>query len=329
MQKLLIALLALTTTVSAWLAYQYQDQLKAKDAQIANLTAERDTARAAERAALADAGLLKENNDRLTQERDRLLAQAREQRPRPPEPGGLPPGGPDGGRATTGGLAAMLQTPEGKKMFRDQSANIVRSRYAEFAKRMKLSPQDTTVVMNLLADRRAALMSARVSSGGDTDKIATETSAIQGEFSDKLLATLGQDGLNQLNEYDQSVEERAMVGQLEEQFNAAGLQLDSTQKESLIQVMQSERAKSPANPLDPAKADPNTVLNLLKNDNTITTWEQQQKDYQNRVLQAAASTLTPDQVNTLKQSMDQRLERDKNALQMFKTTGVPPPPPQK
>ncbi|MEO6787134.1 MAG: hypothetical protein ABI318_13470, partial [Chthoniobacteraceae bacterium] len=329
MQRILIVLLAVTTTISTWFVFQYRDQASAKDAQIANLTAERDTARAAERAALADAGPLRENIERLTQERDRLLAQAREQRPQDAGPGGPPPGSPDGSRPTLGRLAAMLQTPEGKKMFRNQSANIVRSRYADFAKRMKLSPQDTTVMMNLLADRHAALLSARVTSGGDSEKIAAQTSTIEGEFSGKLLATIGQSGLDQLNEYDQSVEERSMVGQLEEQFNSAGLTLDPTQKEGLISLMQTERQNSPANPLDPAKADPTTVLNLLKDDNTMVTWEKQQQDYQNRVIQQAASTLTPDQVNTLKQSMQQNLDRDKAALQMFKTTGVPPPPPPK
>lgn len=329
MQKILIALLTLTATVSAWLAYQYRDQLRAKDAQIANLTAERDTARAAEKAALADANPLKDNIDRLTQERDRLLAQTREQRSQPPEPGGPPPGSPDGGRPTIGSLAAMLKTPEGKKMFRNQAGSIVQSRYAEFARRMKLSPQDTAVVMNLLADRHAALLSARISSGGNSDQASAAASTIESEFSDKLKATLGDEGAGQLNEYDQTVEERSMVSQLDEQFSAAGVQLDTTQKESLIKVMQTERQNSPANPLDPAKADPNTVLNLLKDDNTLTTWEKQQKDYQNRVIQSATSTLTPDQVNALKQSMDQHLERDKAALQMFKTTGVPPPPPPK
>ncbi len=329
MQRILIVILAVTTTITTWFAYQFHEQASAKDAQIAKLTAERDTARAAEKAALADAGPLKENIERLTQERDRLLAQAREQRSQDGGPGAPPPGSPEGGRPTLEGLAAMLKTPEGKKMFRNQSGAIVRSRYADFAKRLKLSPQDSAVVMNLLADRHAALLGARIAGGGDVAQISAATSAIESEFSDKLRSALGEDGMNQLNEYDQTVEERSMVGQLEEEFSSAGVQLDTAQKESLIKVMQTERQNSPANPLDPAKADPNTVLNLLKDDNTMVNWEKQQKDYQNRVIQSASSTLTPDQVNALKQSMDQHLERDKAALQMFKTTGVPPPPPPK
>ena len=47
MQRILIAILAVTATVTTWLAYQFHDQASAKDGQIANLIAVRDTARAA------------------------------------------------------------------------------------------------------------------------------------------------------------------------------------------------------------------------------------------------------------------------------------------
>jgi len=238
-----------------------------------------------------------------------------------PPPG---PGGPEGGGPNLGGLIAMLKTPEGKKMFQNQSASMVRAQYSELAKRLKLSPQDTTVFMGLLADRQTALASARISSGGNS---AAEVSAIESDFNGKLKSVLGEAGFNQYNDYEQSVPERMAVTQFADQFNSAGTPLDTNQKENLIQLMQSEREKSPANPFDPAKNDPNTVLNLLKNDTTLSTWEQQQQDYQNRVLQAATSTLTPDQVNTLKQVLEQKTQQDKTALQMFKATGTPPPNP--
>ena len=329
MQRILIVLLAVATTVSAWLAYSYRDQLAAKDAQIATLTAERDTARAGEKIALAKLDPLNENIDRLTRERDRLLAQSREQRPPgfPPAGGPPGPGGPGAGGANFGGIAAMLQTPEGKKMFRNQSASMIRSQYSDFIKKKKLSPQDSAVLLNLLTDRHAALVGARMAGGGDAAQSATQTGAIEGEFSDKLRATLGDESLGELNDYEKSVPERTAMGQLEDQFSSAGTPLDTTQKEGLIQLMQAEREKSPANPLDPMKSDPNTVLNLLKDDATITTWEKQQQDLNNRILESAAKTLTPDQVNTLKDSLSQKIEREKAGLQMFKTTGTPPPPP--
>ena len=41
-----------------------------------------------------------------------------------------------------------------------------------------------------------------------------------------------------------------------------------------------------------------------------------------------SGALTPDQVDTLKKTLDEKTERQKAGLQVFKTTGVPPPPPQ-
>ena len=330
MQKILIALLTVTTAVAAWLAFQYRDQLGTKDAQIAALTAERDTAIAAEKAALAAVDPLKENIDRLTRERDRLLAQAKVQPPTSSPGSPTPPpgsGGPDSGGPNLAGMIAMIRTPEGQKMLQNQSASRVRFQYSELAKRMKLSPQDSTVLMGLLADRQTALATARIGSGGDSAQSAAQKSAIESEFNDKLKATLGAEGFGQLSEYEKTVDERGMVSQIEDQFTSAGTPLDTTQKENLVQLMASEREKSPANPFDPSKNDPTTVLNALKDDTTFSTWEKQQQDYQTRVLQAAAKTLTPDQVNTLKQTLEQKTEREKAGLQMFKTTGVPPPPP--
>ena len=330
MQKILIVLLALTTTVGAWLAFQYHDQLATKDAQNAALTAERDASRAAEKAALAAADPLRENIARLTRERDRLQAQANMPWPNSGPGGPTPPGagGPNSGTPGIGGMMAMMQTPEGRKMLQNQSASKVQRQYSELAKRMKLSPQDSTVLMGLLADRQTALTTARMNSSGNPAKAAADTSTIQSEFDDKLKTTLGEEGFGQFSEYDKSVEERGAVNQFEDQFNAAGTPLDATQKESLVQLLASEREKSPENPFDPSKNDPTAVLNALKNDTTFSAWEKQQQDYKNRVLQAATKTLTPDQVDTLKKTLDQKTERQKAGLQVFKTTGVPPPPPQ-
>lgn len=330
MQKILIALLTLTTAVGAWLAFQYRDQLGAKDAQIAALTTERDTALAAEKTALATADLSRENIDRLTRERDRLLAQAKVRPPDAGAGGPTPPpdsGNPDARPPTLAGMAAMMKTPEGRKMIQNRSAAMVRMQYSELAKRMKLSPQDSAVLMGLLADRQTALATARLNSGGNSAESAAQRSAIESEFNDKLKGMLGEEGFGQLSEYEKTVDERGMVSQIEDQFNSAGTPLDTTQKENLVQLMASEREKSPENPFDPSKKDPTAVLNALRDDTTFSAWEKQQQDYQSRVLQAASKTLTPDQVNTLKQTLEQKTEREKAGLQMFKTTGVPPPPP--
>jgi len=82
----------------------------------------------------------------------------------------------------------------------------------------------------------------------------------------------------------------------------------------------------PSDPFDLSKNDPTTVFNALKDDAAFSSWTQQQQDFQNRVIQSASKTLTPDQVTTLQQSLQQRTERAQMGLQIFKSTGTPPPP---
>jgi hypothetical protein len=329
MQRILIVLLSVSTAVAGWFAFDYSKQLRQRDTQIATLTAERDTARAAERAAIADADPLKENIERLKRERDRLLALSKSSglQPPPPQP---PPGfgGPNPGGMMQSPMAAMLKSPEGRQMISNRTAARVKSQYTELARRLKLPPQDTDVLLSLLADRQTAILNARVNSGGNAADLASQTASIQSEFDEKLKATLGEEGFDQYNQYEQTVEARTAVNQLEGQFSSAGLPLEATQKENLIQLLSEETKKSPANPFDPTKNDPTSVLNALKDDAAIENWVQQQQDFQNRVIQSASKTLTPDQVTTLQQSLQQKAERDKMGLQMFKTTGTPPPPPQ-
>lgn len=324
MQRFLIVFLALTTAAGGWFAWQYRAQIADKDRQIALLAAERDTARAAAQAALADTDPLRENIERLTKERDRLQAQAQSAPPGPPQPPGMMPGGP---RPGFGPMGAMAKTEEGRKFIRAQVATRVNRNYAELSRRLKLSPQDSGVLMGLLADRQAALNIARASSSGNSAELASQTAAIQAEFDEKLRATLGDQGFDQYSEYEETVQDRAAVGQLEEQFSAAGVQLEPAQKESLIQLMNQERKNSPENPFDPSKSDPSSVLNLVKDDAVFNNWVQSQQDYQNRVLKAASGTLSPDQLATLQQSLQQRSEQERNMLQMARTTGTLPPPP--
>jgi hypothetical protein len=329
MQRIFIVLLALSTAVAAWLAVNYRDQLTERDARIASLTAERDTARVAERAANTDADLAKEDAERLKRERDRLLALGKGSELQPPPPQPPPPGfgGPDG-RNFRNPMTALMQTPEGRKMLSAQMLSRARMQYSDLAKRLKLSPQDTDVLLSLMADRQAALTSARMSAGGNSTDLAAQTASIQSEFDEKLKATLGEEGYDQYNQYEQTVEARTAVNQFADQFSSAGTPLQEPQKENLIQVLSEERKKSAPNPFDPNKNDAATILNALKDDTALENWAQQQHDFQNRVIQSASKTLTPDQVNTLQQSLQQRAEREKMGLQIFKTTGTPPPPPQ-
>lgn len=349
MQRLLLLLLAASTAVAGWSAYRNQAALSGRDAQIAALTAERDAARGAEKSARDDTAPLRENIERLTAERDRLKSQ----QPSPAlaadsaKPAANPPDpkkSDDAGKSMMGGLAKMFQTEDGKKMLRSQTAMVVKMQYTDLAKKLNLSPQEAEPIMGLLADRQVALAgdSFATFSGETMDEaklkeISEKSKATHKEYDAKLKAALGDERFEQLNTYDRTIGERMMMAQIEPQFAAAGAPLEPAQKDELLQIMSDERLKSPPTAFDPNNKDPGAVFNALKDDAAVDKWMQQQQDFQNRVLQAATKTLSPDQINTLQQGFQQQAEMQKFGLkmsrEMFKSGGkadgaaIPAPPP--
>ncbi|MEQ1853530.1 MAG: hypothetical protein ABMA01_18280, partial [Chthoniobacteraceae bacterium] len=131
--------------------------------------------------------------------------------------------------------------------------------------------------------------------------------------------------------------ERMVLSQLEPQFSAAGAPLEGTQKDALLQIMNQERAKQPKSPFSANNTDPTAAITAMKDEAAVETWMQQEQQFQQRVLQSAAGTLNPDQINTLRQGFQQQTEMQKFGLkmsrEMFKggdggAVVIPGPPPR-
>ena len=329
MQRLLLIILAAGTAIAGGLAWHYHAKLSEKDLQIAALTVERNAARSAEKSARDDSTPLRENVERLTAERDRLKSE----QPSPAtlaadsaKPVAAPPEAnksEDGAKGMMGGMAKMFQTEEGKKMLRSQTGMVVKMQYSDLARKLKLSPQESELVMNLIADRQVAQAGDgfAVMSGGAPDEakmkeISEKTDASRKEYDAKLKAALGDERFDQLQSYERTIGDRMMLGQIEPQFNAAGTPLAAEQKDQLLQIMNDERAKLPPTPFDANNKNPGAAFNALKDDATVDRWLQQEQDYQQRVLQAATKALNPDQINTLQQGFQQMTEMQKFGLKM-------------
>ena len=327
MQRLLTVLFAACTAVAVWFAYQNRAELSAKNALIAELTAERDAARTAEKAVREDTAPLRENVERLTSERDRL----KDEKPTsaivatdPPKTAAAKQPE-DGGKSMMGGFAKMFQSEDGKKMLRSQTAMLVKMQYTDLAKKLNLSPQEAELVMGLLADRQVAgavdgiaALSGETMDEARLKEISDKTAASRKEVDAKLKAALGEDRFKELETYDRSIGERMVMTQLEPQFAAAGSPLDSTQKDQLLQIMSDERLKSPKTAFDSngAGKNPFVGMNALKDEAAVEKWIQGEQDYQRRVLQAATKTLNPDQINALQQGFQQQAEMQKFGLKM-------------
>ena len=323
----IFAVLALVAGAIAWMQFDNAAKLRL---QIASAGAERDAAQKAqaEIARLkAAADIAQENIARLTAERDAALARAKSlPSGGPPMPGAPQPPGEKGGNGMMQGIAKMFSTEEGRKMMRSQTSMQLKMMYGSLAKDLKLDPKVADQVLALLGDRQAALMEttfAAMNGGGmdgaATKEIAAKSQALQKEYDGKLKAVLGDAGISQLHDYERTLGDRMMLNMHEQQFATAGVPLELAQRDSLLQIMQAERLKTPPSAFDASNAgDASKTMAALRDDAAVESWLKQEEDYQRRVLQAATQTLNPDQVNTLQESFKQQLEMQRFGVKMSK-----------
>jgi hypothetical protein len=329
----IFAVVALTAGAFAWLQYDSAAKLRQ---QIASLTSERDAAQKAqaELARLkAEADIEKENVARLTAERDAALARAKSLPPMPP-PGTPPPAGEKDGGGMMESIAKMFSTEDGKKMMRSQMAMGLKMQYGGLAKDLKLDPKVAEQVMSLLGDRQMALTEATFGAmkGGALDEaaakeISAKSQALQKEYDEKLKAVLGDTGTTQLKDYERTLGDRMMLNMHEQQFAASGTPLESTQRDSLLQIMKDERLKTPVSAFETMNdGDASKTFAAIRDDAAVEKWIKQEEDYQRRVIQAATQSLNPDQVNALQESFKQQLEMQrfgvKMSKEMFKGSGA-------
>jgi hypothetical protein len=323
----IFAVLALAAAAFAW--FQYDSAAKLRQ-QIGSFAAEHDQNQKAQAEIdrlKAAAGIAQENIARLTAERDAALARAKSLPPGPPSlPGTPPPGVEKGGNGMMQGIAKMFSTEEGRKMMRSQMNAGLKMQYGDLAKHLKLDPKTADQVLALLGDRQAALTEATFAAmkDGTLDdaagkELATKAQATQSDYNDKLRAIIGDDGLTQLQGYERTLGDRMMLNMHAQQFSDAGAVLDDTQRDSLLQIMQTERMKTPASAFDTNNSgNPGQTFAALRDDAAVENWLVQEQDYQRRVLQTATQTLNPDQVAALQESFKQQLEMQKFGVTMSK-----------
>ena len=324
---------ALAAGVFAWVQYSGAASLRQL---IADSTAAREAAQKATQSAeaelarvKAEADLARENIARLTAERDAALARAKSASvagASPEGPGAPKPGTDTGGKGMMEGFAKMFSTEEGKKMMRAQMSMAMKMQYGSLAKDLKLDPKVADQVLGILADRQAALSEAAfgaMKNGGldeaGTKEMAAKATALQKEYDEKLKAVLGDEGMTQMKDYERTLGDRMMLSMHEQQFAAAGSALEQTQRDGLLQIMKDQRMKTPTSDFDMSnRGDPAKQMAAMRDDAAVEKWLQQEEAYQQRVMQNATQVLSPDQVNTLRESFKQQLDMQRFGIKMSK-----------
>ena len=218
-------------------------------------------------------------------------------------------------------LAKIYQAPEMRKSMRAQQAVGIRLIYGDLFKELNLSPEDSELVLEMLADRQmetnATTMSMSSGAGLPDDAAVKKNAEVQQRYAEQLKATLGEEGYKKMRRYEGSIGDRFFLQQFEGQFAAAGAPLEAIQKSQLLEFIQSERAKAPAG----SNAFVNSTnaqeqINAMKSEDAVQQFATQQEALNQRVRNRAQQILSAGQMATLERVQQQQLEAMKGQLKM-------------
>jgi len=303
-------------TITIGILIAEEQRLSILQHSIDQLSAELSKAQDQSSASLAELATLRERNDALASEsaqlRDRLAQAKSSTHPDPNHPS-TPTGDspkPDAKPEKPNwmaGLAKMFNDPEIKKLVQSQQSAGTRMLYSDLGKELNLSPEITTQVLNLLAERQNA---SSTPNDPPSPKIA--------EINAQLQSLLGPEKAAKLTEYERTTGDRMAIRQYQRSFSTAGLPLDDPQSAALLKIMKEERLKVPPSPLEPGNQSLASSMAALQNGDNFEQSLQTERDLQARVLARAHTVLTPDQMTTFESSQKQQLQRQEMSIKMGK-----------
>jgi len=293
-QNYLIGLLSITTIAGAVLAWQQHVKLLSAEAAneqaIAKLNADwQKRITALEQRSRDLESALASTRHRADEARENELADARNN-------GRGWRGGPDG---RMGDFLAMMDDPKFAKLFAAEQRGQLDNRYAALFKNLKLSPEQLAKFKDLLVEKqdsmRDVLQAARAQ-GLDprNDRAAFQqlVSQTNAEIDANIASTLGADGYQQYQQYEQTLPERNLVSQLGQRLSYSSTPLSQDQQDQLIQLL--SQSAPPTNTDNLARGGPNGP----------------RYNVTDQAIASASTVLTPDQVAALQQlQQEQQAQR--------------------
>jgi hypothetical protein len=260
---------------------------------------------------------LKRSNDVFKAEsaqlRERLAAN-----PNPQKSGETPALEPQKRAGFMQNFAKMFTDPEMKKSMRMQQMMGIRMMYADVAKELGLSSQETEQLMEILADRQMDFAAASMTAmGADGDKEAqtAKISEASKRYEEQLKAVLGDERYKQMQSFEGSLGDRWMMQQWDGQFASTGSPLEAKQKELLLALMRDERKNAPVG--TPNAAGGNAAqMQAMQTEEGIKQFLATQQEVNQRVLTRAREFLNADQIATLEKAQQQQAEMMKMQLKM-------------
>lgn len=171
---------------------------------------------------------------------------------------GGPRGGPESGLRQAAAVRELLARPDVQSMVQSQQRAGIASRYAPLYQRLNLSAGQIDQLSALLIERgntrQDAFTAAReqgVDPRANPDAMRKLLADVQAPIDASLKSLLGESGFAQLQNFEQTQPQRAVVGELQQRLSYTGSPLTANQAEQLVQIL---AANTPPRPQLPATA---------------------------------------------------------------------------
>jgi hypothetical protein len=298
MQKILIAVLAFAIVALSGALVVQNRKTHALEAQLA---AAREESARAEDARIVEVARIQESNEVFKRESEQLRQKLADRTA--PAADAAPATAAEkkeGPGDFVKGIAKMFTDPEMKKVMRSQQGVAIRMMYADLTKELGLTPDEATLVFDLLTERQMSVAGKAISAGtgeGNADAAAAEAKAAQDGFQAELRNILGDERMKKFEAFERTVGERMMLQQYQQSMTALGTALEKRQREGLLKIVTEERLKQPASVLDPGTKDVVGAMKAMRTGEGIERAIQQQRELGQRVLSRARTVLSADQTN--------------------------------
>jgi hypothetical protein len=232
--------------------------------------------------------------------------------------------GQEGASKFAEGLAEMMDTPEMRETVRMQiQGAVIEPIYGSLMKSLNMSAEDREKFTEILMEKYMAGMDmfGAMQSGDPEDykKVQAEIEQRQKEVDGKIKELLGEENYKKYEYYQQTEQERMVVGQFNQRLAYSDNPISEDQHEQLVKLMYEEKQNVKDDPgyFNPEKAGPDELT-----EEGIDNLARIQVDINKRVRDRAGSVLNEDQLLAFEKFQDAFLQQQlmglRMASQMFK-----------
>ena len=220
-------------------------------------------------------------------------------------------------------LAKMMKDPAMKNMMRSGQSIALRQMYGDLVKQWSLSPEETDTFYDLLLDKQMAQMDQGMKV---LEKGSAAATTPPGDLDAKIKASLGDDLYKQYQDYEKALPAHMEVSQFQQQLAVGNTPpLTPDQSKVLLQAITEERAaQPPGNYFSGTGANANS---FAMDPAQVDQMMKAQGDLNAKIDARMANTLSPDQLQALKQQQEQTLSMQRMSMEMAAKMFGPSPTP--